>query len=74
LPRATGSPSTRIAPREAGTRPRIARISVVLPAPFGPSTPMNSPWFTAKLASRRIVRSPSVSVTPASVSTGCGAR
>ena len=34
----------------------MARINVVLPAPFGPSTPMNSPRSMAKLASARTLR------------------
>ncbi len=42
LPRRAGRPSTSMRPAAGGSRPRIARISVVLPAPFGPSTPMNS--------------------------------
>ena len=30
-------------PEEGAISPRMARISVVLPDPLGPSTPMNSP-------------------------------
>jgi len=36
----------------------MARISVVLPAPLGPSTPMNSPALIEKLASASTVRPP----------------
>ena len=36
----------------------MARISVVLPAPLGPSTPMNSPGAMAKLTSDRTLRPP----------------
>jgi hypothetical protein len=57
-------------PPLSGTRPSTARISVVLPAPFGPSTPTNSPGSIEKLTSRRIVRPPSSSVTPSSASAG----
>src|SRR5471032_156299 len=63
LPRTTGAPFTRIAPFDNGSNPSIARISVVLPAPFGPSTPINSPAATLKLASLRIDRPPSSSAT-----------
>src|SRR5471032_2946317 len=63
LPRTTGAPFTRIAPFDNGSNPSMARISVVLPAPFGPSTPINSPAATLKLASLRIDRPPSSSAT-----------
>ncbi len=65
---------TRIAPLANGTSPSTARISVVLPAPFGPSTPINSPGSTLKLVSRKIVRPPSSSVTCSSSSAGAMAR
>ena len=45
------------------SNPRIARINVVLPAPLGPSTPMNSPASIAKLTSASTVRLPMRSVT-----------
>jgi hypothetical protein len=38
-------------------------MSVVLPAPFAPSTPTNSPSSIAKLAAERISRRPSRIVT-----------
>ena len=41
---------TRNVPAVGISSPRIARINVVLPAPFGPSTQMNSPGRIEKLA------------------------
>ena len=41
-----------------GSSPRMARINVVLPEPFGPSTPMNSPGLIVKLASAKTMRPP----------------
>ena len=52
-------PSTRMVPRLGGTRPRMARISVVLPAPFGPSTPTNSHAAISRLTPSRMARPPS---------------
>ena len=45
--------------RLGGTSPRTARISVVLPAPFGPSTPTNSPPAMSRLTPARMARPPS---------------
>src|SRR5579875_353041 len=64
LPRRGARPKTRIWPSAGCNRPSTARMRVVLPAPFGPSTPMNSPARTARLTSARIVRSPMLSLTP----------
>ena len=36
----------------------MARMVVVLPAPFGPMKPKISPWFTSKLTSRKTSRFP----------------
>ena len=52
-------PKTFIRPALGASWPRIARISVVLPAPFGPSTPMNSPGSMSKLTSDSTARPPS---------------
>ena len=52
-------------PLRGGSRPRIARISVVLPEPFGPSTPTNSSSRIARSMSARTVLAPNASVTPA---------
>ncbi len=48
------SPSSTISPavprfmRSSNlTRPESARSRVDFPAPFGPTSPTNSPWFTA---------------------------
>src|SRR5262245_16822638 len=55
LPRVAGLPRTAMRPLTGPTRPRMARIRVVLPAPFGPSTPMNSPSAIARLISASTV-------------------
>src|ERR1700738_4377007 len=47
----------------AGTRPRTARMSVVLPAPFGPSTPTNSRGAIFRLTPSSTARPPSLNVT-----------
>ena len=43
-------------------------MSVVLPAPFAPSMPTNSPSSIAKLAAERMSRPPSLIVTWSNVS------
>ena len=48
-------PSTSTDPPASGTRPRIAFISVDLPAPLGPSTATNSPRPMVSETSERIV-------------------
>src|SRR5580704_18018923 len=63
LPRAAGCPSTRMVPDAAGTKPRMPRIIVVLPAPFEPSTPTNSCSAMSRLTPARTVWPPSLSVT-----------
>ena len=40
---ARGAPSMSTEPRVTGCRPRMTRSRVVLPAPFGPMRPVNSP-------------------------------
>jgi hypothetical protein len=42
--RITSCPMTLMVPESGRTRPASEEISVVLPAPFGPSKPKNSPW------------------------------
>src|SRR5882672_606334 len=49
---------TRADPRSARTRPARTLISVVLPAPFGPSRPKNSPWGTSRLIPDSAYKSP----------------
>ena len=49
-------PGTRSRPLVGRCRPRITRSSVVLPAPLGPISPVNSPARTVKLTSSRICR------------------
>ena len=51
-----GRPSTDTWPPVGRCRPRITRSSVVLPAPLGPISPVNSPAWTVKLTSSRICR------------------
>src|SRR5580704_18018914 len=63
LPRAAGCPSTRMVPDAAGTKPRMPRIIVVLPAPFEPSTPTNTCSAMSRLTPARTVWPPSLSVT-----------
>ena len=66
LRRCRASPAGRaraIAPEATGTRPSAARMSVVLPAPFAPSMPTNSPSSISKLAAERMSRRPSLIVT-----------
>src|SRR5512146_1741529 len=45
-------------------RPRITRIVVVLPAPFGPRKPVTFPGWTAKLSPSTAVTSPKRLVSP----------
>jgi hypothetical protein len=67
MPRATiscagrpvsGLPSKSIAPARTGTRPEMTRISVVLPAPLGPTTATASPASTRRLTLQSAVNSP----------------
>ena len=56
-----GAPSTRICPCCTGKRPARCEISVVLPAPLGPSRPKNSPSSMSKLtpsSARTVPRAP----------------
>ena len=46
-----------------GTSPRMARSSVVLPAPLGPISPMNWPWSSFKLTSCSTLRPPSCTLS-----------
>ena len=43
---ATSAPSTATRPPSGRASPAMTLISVVLPAPFGPSSPKNSPGLT----------------------------
>jgi hypothetical protein len=43
------APSNSRSPDAGGSMPEMTRISVVLPAPFGPMTPTASPAFTSRL-------------------------
>ena len=62
----------RVPRRPACCRPRITRNSVVLPAPFEPIRPVNSPARIEKLTSSSTVRPPSRTVTPSTRSASRG--
>jgi hypothetical protein len=53
-----GPPCQRTSPPSSGTIPASARISVVLPAPFGPSSATISPLVTRRLTFLTAARSP----------------
>src|SRR4051812_33115737 len=59
-----GVPSTVAVPEEAGTRPVIIRIVVVLPAPFGPRKPVTVPGSRVKDTWSTTVRAPYCLVSP----------
>ena len=65
-------PSTRTAPWLTPTRPVIARISVVLPAPFGPSRPV-TPGPNEQLSSERATFGPNHTDTSATSTVASGA-
>src|SRR5262245_10536490 len=54
----TARPRTRTVPAVGASSPAITDISVVLPAPFGPSRPNSSPSATVKLTPCRAVVEP----------------
>ena len=54
----TSSPSARMLPSLSGSSPRIARSSVVLPDPLGPSTATSSPGSTVRSSPLHSSRSP----------------
>src|SRR5919109_4151492 len=66
----TSRPPSVMLPERAGRAPTIARMSVVLPAPFRPMTPQSDPSGTASDTARRIGVAPmltsrrSISSTP----------
>src|SRR5688572_4668446 len=55
---ATSRPSTSARPPANRTSPPSARISVVFPDPFGPSSPNTSPRWTSNDTSLTAVKSP----------------
>ena len=57
-------PSSRISPADAAVRPSSMRMSVVLPAPFGPRNPNATPAGTRSSTSWTAVRSPKRLVRP----------
>src|SRR3954451_23456372 len=60
-------PSTVAVPAEAGTRPVIIRIVVVLPAPLGPRKPVTVPGSRVNETSSTTVRPPYCLVSPLTV-------
>jgi hypothetical protein len=59
-----GFPSIVTAPAVGRSRPRISRIVVVLPAPFGPTKPVTIPGRTVKLRSSTASVCPYLFVSP----------
>src|SRR5262245_49094771 len=57
---ATSRPSTSALPVANGISPQSARMSVVFPDPFGPSSPNTSPRSTANDTSLTAVKSPNL--------------
>jgi hypothetical protein len=64
-----GWPFHRTVPPSSEVTPTMARIAVVLPAPFGPRKPNTSPGGTVKLSPSSATTSPNVRRKPASSST-----
>src|SRR5690349_3229705 len=58
LAESAGAPKTSTLPELAITRPMMLRISVLLPAPFGPSNPKHSPLCNSRLTPSTAVNSP----------------
>src|SRR6185503_3911637 len=58
-------PPMRTLPRVGGMMPAITRSDVVLPAPFGPTSPSTSPGRTMNDRSRTAVNSPNDLQSPA---------
>ena len=54
----TGSPSSRISPRLGESRPEIARMVVVFPAPFAPISATIVPGFTSSATPASTSESP----------------
>ena len=59
-----GSPKTVTLPASGMTRPTMLRMSVLLPAPFGPSNPMHSPGFKSRETPSTAVSSPKRLISP----------
>ena len=62
------SPKKRIVPEEGGKSPVMQLNSVVLPAPFEPSTARRSPGRTVMVTSVSAASAPNIRVTPRSSS------
>ena len=60
------SPKKRIVPEEGGKSPVMQLNSVVLPAPFEPSTARRSPGRTVMVTSVNAASAPNIRVTPRS--------
>src|SRR3989442_1383433 len=64
------SPLKRIAPSRTGTRPRIALMTVVFPAPLGPIRLTTSPAVTTRLTPQSTCKAPYPAPTLSSTSEG----
>src|SRR5208337_1181434 len=58
------SPRTDTVPLSGTTRPTMLRISVLLPAPLGPSNPRHSPLFSSSVMPLTAVKSPKRLTSP----------
>src|SRR4051794_14477100 len=67
---ARSRPSNEMRPAASGTTPEIALNKVVLPAPLGPTTAMNSPALTSMETSVSADRPPYLTVALSSLSIG----
>ncbi len=67
---ATACPPTRIDPETGVRSPAMARMSVVLPAPFSPARATSSPARSARLTPSSAVSSPKRTVSPDTASSG----
>ena len=66
-----GEPNTATRPASGITRPTMARINVLLPAPFGPSNPRHSPLRNSRVMPSTAVTWPK-RLTRASIRRGSG--
>ncbi len=64
LARVMSTPSNRMVPAVGATSPASALKKVLLPAPFGPISPMMSPAATLRLAPSTARKAPKLLVTP----------
>src|SRR5205085_12317760 len=70
--RVTSLPPRRIRPWFGGSRPVITLNNVVLPAPFGPMSPVTTPGSAARLTASSATLPPNRTVAPSTSSSGTG--